>query len=104
MLNSAAVVETPSVTVEMTFLTPVIPASASSISLVTWASNSAGAAPDCATVTATSGTSMFGNRVIGMLTKDCQPSTMSIRNARSDAIGFRIDQAEKFIENAFNSF
>ena len=97
MLNSTSVVEAPSSTVDITFLTPLIPATASSISLVIWVSISAGAAPDWVTVIATSGTSIFGKRVIGRAMNDCQPSTMTIKNPSSGAIGLRIDQAEKFI-------
>ncbi len=45
MRNSTTVVERPSTTVEVMFFTPVTPATASSISLVTCVSISAGAAP-----------------------------------------------------------
>ena len=91
------VVESPSVTVEVTRLAPVRPATASSISFVTWLSISAGAAPDWATETATRGTSMFGKRVIGRLLKACQPRTRNRKKASSGATGLRIDQAEKFM-------
>jgi hypothetical protein len=74
-----------------------MPATASSISLVTWVSISAGAAPGCTTVIETSGTSMLGKRVIGRVWKDCQPSMSSMKNASSGATGLRIDQAEKFM-------
>ncbi len=100
MRNSTAVVVEPSLTVEMTFFTPVRPATASSISRVTCFSSSAGAAPLCVVVTATSGTSMLGNRVIGSELNDCQPSTISRQNARMGAIGLRMDQAEKFMEKS----
>ena len=95
--------DTPSITVELIFFTPVMPATASSISFVTCVSSSAGAAPDWLTVTATSGTSMFGNRVIGSALNDCQPSTISMKKARIGAIGFRMDQAEKFIAMRLSS-
>jgi hypothetical protein len=45
MRNSTPVEERPSEIVEETFLTPEMPATASSIFLVIWASISAGAAP-----------------------------------------------------------
>ncbi len=83
--------------VELMFLTPLIPATASSISLVTCVSSSAGAAPCWPTTTATSGTSMLGKRVIGSVLNDCQPSTINMKKARSGAIGLRIAQAEKFM-------
>jgi hypothetical protein len=59
-----AVTELPSVTVETTCFTPVRFATASSTRLVTCDSSSEGAAPDWVTVTDTTGTSMFGKRVI----------------------------------------
>ena len=70
MRNMMTVCDWPSVTVELISSTPVIEATASSTSFVTWLSSSAGEAPLWVTVTATSGTSMFGNRVIGSALKD----------------------------------
>lgn len=96
MRNSTPVEDSPSEIVEETFLTPEMPATASSIFFVTWASISAGAAPVWMTRTETSGTSMLGKRVIGRALNDCQPRTISMTKASSGAIGFLIDQAEKF--------
>ena len=87
----------PLATLEVTFLTPLIPATASSIFLVTCASISAGAAPGCETFTRMIGTSMLGKRVIGRALKLCQPMTIRITKARMGATGLRMDQAEKFM-------
>jgi hypothetical protein len=65
--NSTTVDDWPSVRLEMTFLTPVMLATASSTRLEIWLSSSAGAAPACVTLIWMSGTSMFGKRVIGRL-------------------------------------
>ncbi len=65
ILKRMEVTELPSVTVDMMSSTPSMPATASSISFVTCTSSSAGAAPLCVTVTATTGTSILGNRVMG---------------------------------------
>ncbi len=75
-----------------------IEAIASSISFVTCISSSAGEAPLCVTLIETSGTSMFGKRVIGSVLKDWMPMNINRQKASSGAIGFRMDQAEKFIE------
>ncbi len=94
--NSTTVCELPSVSVEMTFLTPLMLATASSTRLVIWVSSSLGATPGSVTVTETSGMSMLGKRVIGSFEKLIKPSTISTRNSRIGGIGLRIDQAEKF--------
>ena len=65
--------------VEMMCLTPVMPATASSTCLVTCVSSSAGAAPDCVTVTETIGTSMLGKRVIGSWRKLKMPEQQTAR-------------------------
>ena len=94
-LNSMAVVDAPSMIVDMMCFTPVIEAIASSTFLVTWLRSSEGAAPDWVTVTATTGTSMFGNRVTGMPRNATMPSAISTTNSTSAGMGWRIDQAEK---------
>jgi hypothetical protein len=94
-LNSISVTEEPSVSVDITCLTPVILATASSTRLLTWLSSSAGAAPDWVTVTEISGTSMFGKRVTGSFENESSPSTQSTTKSRIDGTGLRIDQAEK---------
>ena len=62
-------------TVEMMCLTPLTPATASSIFLVTCTSSSDGAAPDCVIRTCTIGMSMLGKRVTGSVRKLTKPST-----------------------------
>ena len=84
----------PSVTVEMMCLTPVMLATASSTSFVTWVSSSAGAAPDWTTVMETSGISMFGKRVTGIVMKLMTPSRVSTANSTIAGTGRRIDHAE----------
>ena len=69
MRNSMAVLDWPGETLEVTFLTPVMPATASSMTLVTWVSISAGAAPGWLADTRTKGTSMLGKRVMGRALK-----------------------------------
>ena len=88
------VVDMPSVTVDMMCLTPVMLATASSTSLVTWLSSSAGAAPDWTTVIETSGMSMFGKRVTGSVMKLMTPSSVSTENSTIAGTGRRIDHAE----------
>ena len=56
--------------VEVMWSTPEMLATASSISLVTCVSSSAGAAPLCVTLIETIGTSIFGKRVIGSVLND----------------------------------
>src|SRR5690349_16040144 len=92
--NSMTVDDLPSVSVEVTCLTPETLATESSILRATCVSSSAGAAPDCVTVTEMTGTSMFGNLVIGRVLNDTQPSASSTTNSRTDGTGWRIDQAE----------
>ena len=67
---------------------------------MTWLSSSAGAAPDCVTVTEISGTSMLGKRVTGSFEKASRPSTQSTTKSRIAGTGFRIDQAEKLMRIA----
>ena len=93
--NSIAVTEEPSDNVEDICFTPEMPAAASSTIFVTWVSSSDGVEPDCATVTAMMGTSMFGNCSIGSLLKLVMPTTNKTKNSRIAGIGFLIDQAEK---------
>ena len=81
-------------TVETICLTPGMLATASSTSLVTWLSSSAGAAPDWVTVMETSGTSMLGKRVTGSAMKLITPSSVSTANSTIAGTGLRIDQAE----------
>lgn len=95
--NMTTVCELPSVTVDWISSMPVMEATASSISFVTCISSSAGEAPLCVTLIETSGTSMFGKRVIGSALKDCMPMNTNRQKASSGAMGFRMDQAEKFI-------
>ena len=94
--NSTTVCERPSVSVEMTFLTPQILATASSTRLVTCVSSSLGATPGSVIVTDTSGTSMLGKRVTGSFEKLASPSATRTMNSRMAGSGLRIDQAEKF--------
>ena len=89
-----SVCDWPSVTVDMMCLTPGMLATASSTSLVTWLSSSAGAAPDWTTVTAISGMSMLGNRVTGSVMKLMMPRSVSTENSTIAGTGRRIDQAE----------
>ena len=94
--NSTSVWEFPSVIVEVTFLTPLMLDTASSIRLVTCVSSSLGATPGSVMITDTSGTSIFGKRVTGSFAKLMTPRAMSTRKSRIGGIGFRIDQAEMF--------
>ena len=95
--NSRIVDDMPSVKVEVICLTPVMFATASSMTFVTCVSSSAGAAPDCVTFTETIGTSMFGNRVTGSDLKLKRPSSISTANKTIAGTGRRIDQAEMLI-------
>ncbi|MNY67220.1 hypothetical protein D3C86_2047670 [compost metagenome] len=70
MRKITAVVDVPSLIVDWIWSTPVTLATASSISLVTWVSSSAGEAPLCETLIETIGTSIWGKRVIGRPTND----------------------------------
>ena len=65
MRKRTTVCDWPSVTVDWISSTPLMEATASSTSLVTCISSSAGEAPLWTTVIETTGTSMFGKRVIG---------------------------------------
>ena len=62
-----AVVDAPSLTVEVMCLTWPRPATLSSIRRVTWVSSSVGAAPDWITVTTTTGRSMSGKLLVRSL-------------------------------------
>ena len=64
--------------------------------LVTCASSSAGAAPNCDTATEITGMSALGNRVTASLVKLIHPSTSRIIENTTDGSGCRIDQAEIF--------
>ena len=94
--NSTIVCEWPSVSVEVTFLTPEMLATASSMRLVICVSSSLGATPGSVTVTETSGMSILGKRVTGSFEKLISPSATSTMKSRIGGTGLRIDQAEKF--------
>jgi hypothetical protein len=87
----------PSVSCEVTFLTPEMFATASSMRLVICVSSSLGATPGSVTVTETSGMSMLGKRVTGSLEKLIRPSATSTMKSRIAGTGLRIDQAEMFM-------
>ena len=61
----------------------------------------AGAEPDWFTVTATTGTSMLGKRVIGSIWNETMPSSMTTAKKTSAGTGVRIDQAETLSDMAF---
>ncbi len=63
--NSTTVDDSPSVTVEVTCLTPATLATAASTGRVTWVSTSLAAAPDSTTLTATTGNDTSGYSLIG---------------------------------------
>ena len=88
------VLDTPSLTVERNSSIFPKPATASSIFLVTWFSNSAGPAPDWVTVTCTVGTSILGLVSIPKELKENQPNTVKTKNKTMVGIGFLIDHAE----------
>ena len=67
--NVIVVLDIPSVITELIWWAPATPETASSTAFVTRDSSSAGAAPNCVTVTETRGTSTFGIRVTGNLLK-----------------------------------
>ena len=94
--NMMVVAEIPSVMVELMLWTPSTPETASSIGLVTCASSSAGAAPNSATTTETTGMSAFGSRVIGSFKKLIHPSASIMIENTIAGSGWRIDQAETF--------
>src|SRR5258708_1528573 len=71
-----------------------MPETTSSTDLVTCASSSAGAAPNCVIVTETTGTSTFGSCVIGSLLKVRIPSAQSAADTTMGGSGCRIDHAE----------
>ena len=77
----------PSVTVLVTCFTPDTLATASSTFFVTWASSSEGAAPASVTVTATTGMSTLGARVMGSIRNATSPSSVSTVNSTSGGIG-----------------
>ncbi len=92
--SSTVVVELPSVTLEVTCLTPATLATASSTLRVTWVSSSAGAAPVSVTETETIGTSTLGARVIGMARNEITPRTSSTANSTIAGTGLRIEAPE----------
>ena len=67
--NVIVVLDIPSVMTELMWWAPATPETASSTVFVTRDSSSAGAAPNCVTVTEMTGTSTFGMRVTGSLVK-----------------------------------
>src|SRR6476620_3836842 len=88
------VTDMPSVIDEAMCLTPSTPETPSSMVLVTWASSSDGAAPNCDTATEITGMSADGSRVTASLVKDTQPSTSRMIEKTIDGSGLRIDHAE----------
>ena len=95
--NSSVVLETPVVTVELTFLIPATPVSAFSIGRVIWFSISVGAAPLWVTETVTIGSWTLGNCLIGIRRNATDPDRVRMMNSRTTGIGLRIAQAEIFI-------
>src|SRR5580704_1161523 len=95
-LKMTVVTEIPSVIDEVMWRTPSTPETPSSIVFVTWASSSAGVAPNGVTTTDTTGISAFGRRVIGSLLKLVQPSSNRMIDMTIEGRGRRIDQAEMF--------
>ena len=81
------VTDMPSVIDEAMCLTPSTPETPSSMVLVTWASSSDGAAPNCVTTTDTIGMSAFGSRVTGSFMKLIQPSTSRMTESMIEGSG-----------------
>ena len=81
------VTDKPSVIEEEMCRTPSTPETPSSIVLVTCASSSAGAAPNCETATDTTGMSALGNRVTASLMKLIQPSTSRMIENNTEGSG-----------------
>src|SRR5512136_853490 len=90
------VVETPSVTVEISWSIFPKLATASSIFFVTWDSNSEGPAPGWVTVMETAGMSMLGLASMPNWPNDVQPTKVRIKKMTSVGTGFLIDQADRF--------
>src|SRR3954470_23600381 len=84
----------PSVIDDEMWRTPSTPETPSSMVLVTWASSSDGAAPNCETATEITGMSAEGSRVTASLVNETQPSTRRMIEKTIGASGLRIDQAE----------
>ena len=95
--NVMVVLDIPSVMVELIWWAPATPETASSTAFVTRDSSSAGAAPNCVTVTETTGTSTFGIRVTGSLLKLMKPSATIAAAMTRGGSGCRIDHAEMLI-------
>src|SRR5262249_31475982 len=92
--NVIVVTDTPSVMDEAMWRTPSTPETPSSMVLVTWASSSAGAAPNWVTITDTRGMSALGRRVTASLVKLVQPRNSRMMENTAAGSGRRIDQAE----------
>src|ERR1700752_214016 len=92
--NWIVVTDRPSVIEEEMWRTPLTPETPSSMVLVTWASSSDGAAPNCDTATEITGMSADGSRVTASLVNDTQPSTSRMIEKTTEGSGLRIDQAE----------
>src|SRR6476659_3487098 len=92
--NRIVVLEIPSVMTELMWWAPVTPEMAVATVFVTRDSSSAGAAPNCATVTEMTGTSTFGMRVTGNLLKLMQPRTTIAAAITMGGRGCRIDHAD----------
>ena len=71
-------IDRPSVDVEITRLTPLMPATASSIGRVTSVSTSSGPAPGYGTITFTNGKLTSGKRSMPSRPSDTMPSTMKL--------------------------
>src|SRR6185312_14729767 len=93
-LNWMVVTDRPSVIDDEICRTPSTPETPSSMVLVTCASSSAGAAPNCETATEITGISALGSRVMASLVKLTQPSNSKMIEKTTDGSGCRIDQAE----------
>src|SRR6185312_15793551 len=93
-LNWMVVTDRPSVIDDEICRTPSTPETPSSMVLVTCASSSAGAAPNCETATEITGISALGSRVMASLVKLTQPSTRRMIEKTTEGSGCRIDQAE----------
>src|ERR1700728_2248907 len=85
--NWIVVTDSPSVIDDEMCRTPSTPDTPSSMVLVTWDSSSAGAAPNCETVTEITGISALGNRVTASLVKLIQPSTSRMIEKTTDGSG-----------------
>ena len=92
--NSTVVEDAPSVIVEVMWRTPVMPANAFSIRVVTDFSISSGDAPDCATETVTIGKLTLGSALMGSRWKESVPITVSTMNSTIVNIGLRMAHEE----------